>query len=72
MRKYNFEEYRKELKGRYYSNFKRLEPGRSPGRRQRKKEDLDLLLGMMLVKKKKWLAEGKLVDLGVRKYKLVF
>ena len=70
MRKYNFEEYRKELKARYYLNFSRLTPTRSAGRRRRMKEDLDVLLGMMLARKKRWLATGKLVELGARKFRL--
>lgn len=71
MRKYKFEEFQKELKKRYYANFSSLEPGRLPGRRERKQEDLDILLKMMIARKKRWLETGKLVDLGPRKYKLV-
>lgn len=71
MRKYNYEEYRKELKERYYLNFSSLAPSRSPGRRKRKQEDLDILLEMMIARKKRWLETGKLVELGPRKYRLV-
>jgi hypothetical protein len=70
MRKYNYEEYRKELKERYYLNFNRLAPVRSSGRRKRKQEDLDILLEMMIARKKRWLKTRKLVELGPRKYKL--
>lgn len=68
MRKYNFEEHKKEIKKRYYENFEKLEPRRMPSRRKRKKEDLDILLEMMIARKKRWLETGKLVELGQRKY----
>lgn len=71
MRKYKFEEFQKELKKRYYANFSSLEPGKLPGRRERRQEDLDILLEMMILRNKKWLKSGKLVELGARKYKLV-
>lgn len=70
MRKYNYEEYKKELKEKYYLNFSSLAPIRSSGRRKRKKEDLDILLEMMIARKKRWVETGKLVDLGARKYRL--
>ncbi len=68
MRKYKFEEFQKELKKRYYANFSSLAPERLPARRKRKQEDLDILLEMMIARKKRWLKTGKLVDLGPRKY----
>ena len=70
MRKYNYEEFRKELKEKFYQNFSRLEPIRSSGRRKRKKEDLNVLLEYMLARKKRWIETGKLVELGARKYRL--
>ncbi|MBI5555731.1 MAG: hypothetical protein HY920_07785 [Elusimicrobia bacterium] len=71
MRKYKYEEFQKELKKRYYANFGSLEPGRLPGRRERRQEDLDLLLEMIILRNRKWLESGKLVELGPRKYKLM-
>jgi hypothetical protein len=70
MRKCNYEEYRKELKERYYLNFGSLATVRPPGRRKRKPADLDVLLETMIARKKRWVETGKLVELGARKYKL--
>lgn len=70
MRKYNFEQFKRQIKDTYYSNFRQLEPMRKASRRPRKAEDMEILLKMMLWRKEKWLQTGKLVELGPRRYRL--
>ncbi len=69
MRKYKFEEYRKEIKKKIYEEFEKFESKKSVSRRPRKKEDMDLLLEIAKLRRKKWLDTGKLKIIGNRKYK---
>ncbi|MFH1259978.1 MAG: hypothetical protein ABII74_09275 [Elusimicrobiota bacterium] len=70
MRKYNFEEYKKQLKIKYYRNFELLETERTISRRPRKEEDIKLLIAMSQARRKHWLETGKLKIIGERKYRL--
>ena len=71
MRKYEFEQFKKRLKNTYYNNFRKIEPTRKPSNRPRKLEDMEILLKVIIWRKKKWLETGRLVELGPRKYKLI-
>lgn len=72
MRKYNFEEYRKDIKNKFYKNFEMFESKKTISRRHRKKEDMDLLLEMAKLRRNKRLETGKLKIIGDRKYKIYF
>ncbi len=42
MRKYKFEQFRKQLKNTYYNNFCKIEPSTKPSKRPRKLEDMEI------------------------------
>lgn len=70
MRRYKFEEYRREIKENYFRNFSELEPKRFVSRRPRKEEDLAFLIKMAKWRFENWIKTGKLKIIGERKYRL--
>lgn len=70
MRKYNFEQYKADIKEKYYKNFEKLERSKTAASRPGKEEDINILIEMAKSRREKWLESGKLKILGERNYKL--
>lgn len=69
MRKIDYEKFVNEKKKRAGQIWK-LRGGRLPRRRPRKKDDMDALIKLDILRMKAWLKSGKLEVLGPRKYRL--
>jgi hypothetical protein len=68
VRKINFDDFIKEKKDRYYKVPAVLGKKRLAKRRPRDPEERDALMKLDILRYKKWIANGDLVELGPRKY----